>query len=217
MKLPSRPGSWPVYVHPGFLVIVLAMSGACGFLLGSVRFKVTGTYDVQWWEAVLAAVLALTALAAHELAHAVVGAATGRRIERIDFGLKIGVVSSGNSTALRRAASIAAGPITEIIAGLFLWTAAGGGVAALTTPMGLAAAMAVFNGACNLLPLHPSIDGWKLIRFLLVASRTRSELECAPAGQPCPACTGVLVPAREKKNTPPAWQGERVVLPVVTR
>ncbi|MCU1520923.1 MAG: peptidase, partial [Arthrobacter sp.] len=92
-------------------------SAACGFLLGTFRFNATGTFELQWWEGILAGALALSAVAAHEVAHALVGALTGRRIERIEFGLKIGMVSAGDSTALRRAASIAAGPVAEIVVG----------------------------------------------------------------------------------------------------
>jgi hypothetical protein len=189
MKLPSRPSAWPVHLHPGFLVVIAAMSAACWFLLGTVRFRVAGTFETQWWEAVLAGSLALAAVAVHELAHAVVGAWTGRRVERIDFGLKIGVVTSGDSTALRRAAAIAAGPCAEMVAGTVLLAAAGGGADTVLNPVGMAGALAVFNGAANLLPVHPAADGWKLLRFLLLAARV-SDLKCAPVGQPCPACTG---------------------------
>ncbi|HEX9225206.1 MAG TPA: peptidase M50 [Arthrobacter sp.] len=217
MKIPSRPGSWPVHIHPGFLAMILAMSAACGYLLGTVRVQATGTFDVQWWEAVLAGVLALSAVGVHEFAHAVVGAATGRRIERIDFGLKIGVVSAGDSTALHRAASIAAGPLAEIAVGALLWSLAGGGVPALATPVGLAGAMAAFNGVANLVPFHPSMDGWKLFRFLTLAARGRTMLNCAPPGDPCPACTGIVGPAPQNEKTPPVRQGGVVVLPVVTR
>lgn len=200
MKIPSRPGLWPVHIYPGFLAVTLAMSAVCGFLLGTIRYKTNGTFELQGWEAVLAGVLAVSAVVFHELAHAVVGAATGRRIERIEFGLKFGVVSSGDSTALRRAASIAAGPITEIVVGALFWMAAGGGVSALSTPVGLAGAMAVFNGAANLVPFHRATDGWKLVRFLILAARTGAELKCLPPGLPCPACTGVPMPARKSEK-----------------
>jgi hypothetical protein len=207
MKPPSCPTSWTVRIHPGFLWMTLAMSVACGFLLGAVRFRDTGEFAVQWWEAAVAGVLAMSAIVVHEFAHAVVGAATGRRIERVDFGFKIGVVSGGDSTALRRAASIAAGPVAEIIAGAALWFAAGGGVVALASPVGLAGAMAMFNGAANLVPFHRSADGWKLVRFLILASRTRAGLPCRPPGQPCPACNGDLRAVPENKNTPPYSAG----------
>lgn len=217
MKLPSRPGAWPVHIHPGFLVIASAMSVACWLMLAAVRFKVTGVAHTHWWEGLLAGLLALAAVAVHEGAHAVVGARTGRRVERIEFGLKIGVVTAGDSTALRRAASIAAGPLAEVAVGLILWAGAGGGGAALLTPVGMAGAMAVVNGACNLLPLCPAMDGFKLLRFLLLAARGHSKLKCAPVGVPCPACAGVTPQGPETGKPRRAGQGSKVVLPVVTR
>lgn len=197
--------------------MILAMSAASGYLLGTVRFHTTGSFSIQWWEAVLAGVLTLSAVAVHELAHAVTGAVTGRRIERIEFGLKIGVVSAGDSTALHRAASIAAGPLAEITVGALLWSSAGGGLPALATPLGMAGAMAAFNGVANLIPFHPSADGWKLFRFLILALRCRSVLECAPPGEPCQACTGIVEHMPRNEKTPPVRQGGVVVLPVVTR
>lgn len=202
MKLPSRPGTWSIHLHPGFLVIAAAMWAACGFLLGTIRFKATGAFEVQWWEAILAGLLALSAMAAHEAAHALVGAWTGRRIERIEFGLKIGVVSAGDSTALRRAVSIAVGPVAEIVVGVLLWGAAGGGVRALLNPIGLAGVMAVFNGAANLVPFHPSTDGFKMFRFLILAARGRRILACRPAGEQCPACAGAVSEPAENKKAP---------------
>jgi hypothetical protein len=202
MKLPSRPGAWSIHLHPGFLVIAVAMWAACGFLLGAIRFKATGAFEVQWWEAILAGSLALSAVAAHEGAHALVGAWTGRRIERIEFGLKIGVVSAGDSTALRRAASIAVGPVAEIVVGALLWGAAGGGASALLNPVGLAGVMAVFNGAANLVPFHPSAHGFKMFRFLILAARGHRILACRPSGQPCPACSGAVAEVAGNKKTP---------------
>lgn len=202
MKLPSRPGAWPVHIHPGFLVIAAAMSAGCGFLLGTIRLRTTGAFELQWWEAFLAGLLALSAVAAHEGAHAAVGAWTGRRVERIEFGLKIGVVSAGDSTALRRAVSIAAGPVAEIVVGALLWDLAGGGALALLNPVGLAGVLAVFNGAANLVPFHRSADGFKMFRFLILAARGHRILACRPAGEPCPACEGAVAVAPSNKKTP---------------
>jgi hypothetical protein len=202
MKFPSRPAAWPLHLHPGFLVIIVAWSAACGFLLGTFRFNATGTFELQWSEGILAGALALSAVAAHEVAHALVGALTGRRIERIEFGLKIGMVSAGDSTALRRAASIAAGPVAEIVVGALLWGAAGGGVRALLNPVGLAGVMAMFNGAANLVPFHPSTDGFKMFRFVILAARGHRIVACRPAGEPCPSCTGAVEDDSGNKKTP---------------
>lgn len=170
----------PVLVRPGVIVLLVLLTAAVNALLG-----VTGAGS-RPVDALLGALLVLGALVLHEAGHAIVGRLTGRRIHRLEFGLAAAVISSGDSTALRRAAAIAAGPLAEAGAGALLYAGTAGDV---SSPLGAAGVIAMLGGAANLLPVHRSLDGYKLLRFLALAARGRAGLLCVPTG-PCPACTG---------------------------
>lgn len=171
-----------VLVRPGVIVLLVLLTAAVNALLGVAKAG-AGFRPV---EAFLGALLVLGALVLHEAGHAVVGHLSGRRIHRLEFGMAGAAVSSGDTTPARRAAAIAAGPAAEVGAGLLLFAAGGAGMGG---PFGVAGVLAVLGGSANLLPVHKSLDGYKLVRFLLLAVKGNHPLLCVPEG-PCPACDG---------------------------
>ncbi|GAA4034342.1 hypothetical protein GCM10023063_17910 [Arthrobacter methylotrophus] len=179
---------WPIVLKPGLLVLFGLLSLGGGMLIASGRAQSTGTLTLTWQEAVLSGALALAALIIHETGHAVVAHATGRTVERLEFGLAGGAVTSGDTTPWRRVAAIAAGPLAEITAGVLMSVAGG----SWGSPLGAAGFIAILNGAGNLLPFHKALDGYRLMRFLRLVFQDGRPLACVPSG-PCPACTGVAL------------------------
>lgn len=123
-------------------VLFLAISIAGGMVVATQRYGKTGHVFLAWQEAALVGALSIAGLVLHETGHAVAAKMTGRRVERLEFGLAAGAVTSGGTTPSRRAAAIAAGPLLELGYGLALWAAAGGTWAALAAPVGVAGLMA---------------------------------------------------------------------------
>lgn len=187
MQLTVLRTPWPVVLKPGLLALFACLALGGGMLVASGRFQSTGQLMLSWQEVALTGALALAALVVHETGHAVAAHATGRTVERIEFGLAGGAVTSGDTTPWRRVAAIAAGPLAEIAVGSLLWSAGGGHWA---SPLGAAGFIALLNGAGNLLPFHPALDGYRLLAFIRLARRGNERLACVPSG-PCPACTGV--------------------------
>lgn len=178
---------WPVVLKPGLLALFASLTLAGGMLIAQARFPAAGRLQVDWHEALLAGALALAALVLHETGHAAAARLTGRTVERLEFGMSGVAATSGDTTACRRAAAIAAGPVIEILAGTAMWAAGGSSWA---DPVGAAGFLAMVNGAGNLLPVKP-FDGHRLWTFIRLALDGNPALVCRPSG-PCPACTGVL-------------------------
>lgn len=191
MTLTVLRSPWPVILKPGLLVLFIALSAGGGMLVATRRLQHTGQMWLTWQDAATVGALCITGLVLHETGHAVAAKATGRNVERLEFGLAGGAVTSGDTTAWRRAIAIAVGPLLELAFGFTLWTAAGGTWAGLASPLGTAALMAIINGIGNLLPVHRSLDGYRLLSFLRLALTGNPRLTCLPDG-PCPACTGSL-------------------------
>ncbi|WP_422759008.1 hypothetical protein [Paenarthrobacter sp. C1] len=57
----------------------------------------------------------------------------------------------------------------------------------------------LINGAGNALPLHKTLDGYRLLRFLLLALRGNKPLACVPDG-PCPACSAAVAAPHPSKG-----------------
>lgn len=188
---------WPVVLKPGLLVLFASLAVGAGLLIASRRLQLTGELAITWQEASLTGALALAGLVIHELGHAAAAQATGRTVERLEFGLAGGAVTSGDTTPWRRVIAIAAGPLVEIAFGSLLWTAGGGN---WDTVLGAAGFLSLLNGVGNLLPVHKALDGSRLLHFLQLAVLGNERLACAPTG-PCPACTGVS-PARVTTEEP---------------
>src|SRR5256714_7596844 len=155
------------------LVVVIALI-AWTLATGSFPSAAPGQGAGAYWAAgLVAAVLFLASLLAHELAHSVVAQRLGVRVEGITLWLFGGVSRlSGDVRSSRAEALIAVvGPITSLVlAGLFFLV--GAGVSAGYGP-GLAATTAGWLGTINiilavfnLLPAFP-LDGGRVLRALL--------------------------------------------------
>lgn len=191
MTLTVLRAPWPVVLKPGLLVLFLALSIGGGMLVATRRLQHTGQLWLTWQDAATVGALCIAGLVLHETGHAVAAKATGRTVERLEFGLAGGAVTSGDTTPWRRVIAIATGPALELAFGLALWVAAGGTWSGLANPLGTAGLMAIINGIGNLLPVHRSLDGSRLLAFLRLALTGNPPLTCVPHG-PCPACTGSL-------------------------
>lgn len=188
MHLTILRSPWPVVLKPGLVVLFGSLTLAGGMLITNGRYAVTGQFQLSWQEAVLAGALALAALVLHETGHGVAAHLTGRIVERLEFGMSGMAATSGDTTAWRRAAAIAAGPVVELVAGIIMWAAGG---CTWADPLGAAGFLALVNGAGNLLPIGP-FDGHRLWVFVRLALAGNPSLACNPDG-PCPACTGTFL------------------------
>lgn len=177
---------WPIVLKPGLLVLFAALSIGGGMLVATQRLQLTGQLYLSWQDAATVGALSIAGLIIHETGHAVAAKITGRSVERLEFGLAGGAITSGDTTPWRRVIAIATGPLLELGFGLMLWAAAGG---SLANPLGTAGLMAVINGGGNLLPVHKTLDGYRLMVFLRLAVAGNRRLQCAETG-PCPACAG---------------------------
>lgn len=177
---------WSVILKPGLLVLFAAMSVGGGMILSTRRFQSTGQLVLTWQECALTGALVVAGLVLHETAHAVAAQVTGRMVQRLEFGFAGGAVTSGDTTPWRRAIAIAAGPLADIAFGSLLWAAGG---ANWDNPLGAGGLIVLINGVGNILPVHKSLDGYRLLRFLWLAFSGNMPLVCVAAG-PCPACSG---------------------------
>lgn len=177
---------WPLILKPGVLALYAALAVGGGLLIAARRSQLTGQLTLTWPEAALTGAMALAGLVIHEAGHAVATQATGRTVERLEFGLAGGTFTSGTTTPWHRAAAIAAGPVLEIAFGSLLWTA---GECNWDNPAGAAGLISLINGTSNLLPVHKSLDGYRLVPFIRLGVQGNRPLACTAAG-PCPACTG---------------------------
>lgn len=203
MTLTVLRSPWPVVLKPGLPILFIAISIAGGMLVATQRFEQTGHLFLTWQEAAIVGSLSIAGLVLHETGHAVAAHATGRTVERLEFGLAAGAVTSGNTTPWRRIIAIASGPLLELGFGLMLWTAAGGTWAGLSNPLGVAGLMGIINGGGNLLPAHKSLDGYRLAAFVRLALAGNNKLPCMASG-PCPACSGAAVSTRTPATVPAA-------------
>lgn len=202
MTLTVVRAPWPVVLKPGLLALFAALSLGGGMLLATQRFQHTGQLWLTWQEAAIIGALSIAGLVLHEAGHAVAAQATGRTVERLEFGLAGGAVTSGDTTPFRRAIAIVTGPVLELAFGMMLCAAADSAGAVLASPLGVAGLMALINGGGNLLPVHKSLDGYRLLVFVRLALAGNTRLHCAESG-PCPACSGTsLHPARAAMPTP---------------
>lgn len=189
---------WTVILKPGLLGLFAAMTLGGAMLIFSRRLTLTGQASLTWQEAALAGALVVTGLVLHETGHAIAAQATGRKVERLEFGFAGGAATSGATTPWRRAAAIAAGPLADLVFGSLLWCAGGNN---WDNALGAAGIMVLMNGAGNILPLHKALDGARLLRFLRLALRGNEPLDCVQAG-PCPACHGVTAVPEPSQEEP---------------
>jgi Zn-dependent protease/predicted transcriptional regulator len=186
----GRVAGIPIGVHWSVLVIMaLLVQGLATTVLPT---SAPGQPNwVYWVTAVVASVLFLLSLLAHELAHALVARHYGIRVQRVTLWLLGGVAELTDEAPHARADLFVAGvgPLTSVFAGAAF---AGGVVAASTlgAPPVLTAALiwlALINGVLavfNLLPGAP-LDGGRVLRAILWrihGDRDRASLVAARAG-----------------------------------
>ena len=155
------------------LVVVIALI-AWTLATGSFPSTAPGLGAGAYWTAgVVAAVLFLASLLAHELAHSVVAQRLGVRVEGITLWLFGGVSRlSGDANSARAETLITAvGPLTSLVlGGLFLLAGAGlgsGGAPKLAVAtVNWVGTINLTLGIFNLLPAFP-LDGGRILRALL--------------------------------------------------
>jgi Zn-dependent protease len=184
-ELTIRTPWFPIVFKPGAIALFVLMTVCSWILIADQQQKITGELSLMRPEAILAGMLSIVGLLIHELGHAVTALLTGRRVERIQIGLAGGAVTSGDSTPLRRAISIIAGPAAEIVFGVTLFSLGGGHWG---TVLGAVGFVSLVNGFGNLLPFHKTTDGYRLLMFLRLVARGNAPLRCMEIG-PCPACS----------------------------
>ena len=159
-----------------YLVLTVACVGGLLATLILPRFF-PGWSPLTYW-AVAAGVAALDGLAGlvHELGHAIVATARGRRVYRITlYGLAAAVRRARGPSRPRDQISIAlAGPIGQLLlasALLAVWRLVPGDNQALRVAIGLPALTNLLMGAANLLPLYPLDGGRAATALIAVAVR----------------------------------------------
>jgi Zn-dependent protease/CBS domain-containing protein len=148
--------------------VLIAWSLAAGLFPAQTR----GQSSVAYWTAgVIAAVLFLASLLAHELAHAVVAQRLGVRVEGITLWLFGGVArlsGVGNSPRAELAITIV-GPLTSLVLGgafLLIGQAFGGSANLAGTAASWLGLINLILAIFNLLPAFP-LDGGRILRSLL--------------------------------------------------
>ncbi len=147
---------------------------------------------VYWTVAVIAAVLFLASLLAHELAHALVARRSGLTVRSVTLWMLGGVTEFGGEppTAGADFRIALAGPVASLAAGAFFYGVgeaihAAGGPAVVVAAAGWLAVMNGLLGVFNLLPGAP-LDGGRVLRAVLWrrwGDRERAERAAARTGQ----------------------------------
>ncbi len=165
-------------IHVGFnwsllaVVGLIAWSLAAGFFPVEVPGRATGWY---WLAGVVAAVVFVASLLAHELAHSVVAQRSGVRVDGITLWLFGGVsrLSGEVSSARTEALITAVGPLTSLVLGgvfvlLGLGLSAGHAPGLLSVTLNWLGTINLLLAAFNLIPAAP-LDGGRLLRALVWA------------------------------------------------
>ena len=166
----GRIAGFPVKVHWSVLVILWLFTWS---LASTLPGTVKGYSPVVYWLAgTCGALVLLTSLVAHELAHAVVARRTGVSVGSVTLWLFGGVTTLGEAKTPKAAFRIAfAGPATSLVlSAAFAGLAMGlDSVRAATIVVSVAWWLAAVNlllGLFNLLPGAP-LDGGRLVRAYL--------------------------------------------------
>ena len=187
----GRIAGIPIGMHWTVVVIVALITDllAAGVLPSVIRHQPAGVY---WTVAAAGAVLFVAALAAHEIAHAIVARRWGVQVRSITLWALGGITSlDGNPPTARADLQIAvAGPATSLAAGVLFSGAAAlarfaHGPAVLAAALAWLSLMNVALAVFNLLPGAP-LDGGRILRALLwkrYGDRQRASQAAARAGQ----------------------------------
>jgi Zn-dependent protease len=185
---------WTVVVIAALITDILATS----VLPAIIPHQSSGLY---WAVAAAGSVLFLVALAAHEIAHAIVARHLGVQVRSVTLWALGGIAQlEGNPPTARADLQIAvAGPATSLAAGILFGAAAVlarsvHGPAVFTAALGWLSLMNVVLAVFNLLPGAP-LDGGRILRGLLwrrYGDRQRASLAAARSGQVLGIGIGVL-------------------------
>lgn len=154
------------------VVALIAWSLAVGFFPSEVPGRGVGFY---WLAGVIAAIVFLASLLAHELAHSLVAQRSGVRVEGITLWLFGGVsrLSGEAHSAATEALITVVGPLTSLVLGAVLFLlgiglAAGHAPALLSVTLNWLGTINLLLGAFNLIPAAP-LDGGRLLRAVIWA------------------------------------------------
>jgi Zn-dependent protease len=157
-------------LHLGWLLTLCAITWLLAHSLFPSLFP--GWVPIAYWGvAVSVAVTDCLAGLIHELGHALVALAKGRRVYRITlYGLAASVRRSNGHLKPRDQALVAiAGPISHLLIAAVLWTTWGllpGDNEPLRVATGFPAVSNLAVGVLNLLPFQP-LDGGRIARALI--------------------------------------------------
>ena len=187
----GRIAGIPIGMHWTVVVIAVLITDmlAAGWLPAVIPHESAGLY---WAVAVAGAVLFIVALAAHEIAHAIVARRYGVQVRSITLWALGGIAElEGEPPTARADVRIAiAGPATSLAAGIVFGGAAildrsCHGPAVVTAMLAWLSMMNVALAAFNLLPGAP-LDGGRILRGLLwkrYGDRQRASRAAARSGQ----------------------------------
>jgi len=187
----GRIAGIPIGMHWTVVVIAALITDmlAAGWLPTVIPHESAGLY---WAVAVAGAVLFIAALAAHEIAHAIVARRYGVQVRSITLWALGGIAElEGEPPTARADVQIAlAGPATSLAAGIVFGGAAildrsWHGPAAITAMLAWLSVMNVALAVFNLLPGAP-LDGGRILRGLLwkwSGDRQRATRAAARSGQ----------------------------------
>jgi Zn-dependent protease/CBS domain-containing protein len=152
------------------IAALIAWSLASGILPLSAPGQTSGAY---WAAGVVAALVYLASLLAHELAHSIVAMRRGVRVEGITLWLFGGVSRFGSETSSpgSQALIIFVGPLTSLVLGAVFFLVSipiGGGANPGLLPVTLAwlGYINILLGLFNLVPAFP-LDGGRLLQSLI--------------------------------------------------
>lgn len=187
----GRIAGIPIGMHWTVVVIAALITDmlAAGWLPAVIPHESVGLY---WAVAVAGAVLFIAALAAHEIAHAIVARRYGVQVRSITLWALGGIAElEGEPPTARADVRIAiAGPATSLAAGIVFGGAAildrsWHGPAVVTAMLAWLSVMNVALAVFNLLPGAP-LDGGRILRGLLwkrYGDRQRASRAAARSGQ----------------------------------
>ena len=209
----------PIGMHWTVVVIAALITDmlAAGWLPAVIPHESAGLY---WAVAVAGAVLFIAALAAHEIAHAIVARRYGVQVRSITLWALGGIAElEGEPPTARADVRIAiAGPATSLAAGIVFGGAAildrsWHGPAVVTAMLAWLSVMNVALAVFNLLPGAP-LDGGRILRGLLwkrYGDRQRASRAAARSGQVHrrPGFPGQLAAGPPAAAWPVACRGRR--------
>ncbi|HUZ26849.1 MAG TPA: site-2 protease family protein [Streptosporangiaceae bacterium] len=196
----GRIAGIPIGMHWSVLVIVALITDmlAASVLPGIIPHQSAGVY---WTVAAAGSVLFVAALAAHEIAHAIVARRWGVQVRSITLWMLGGIAElDGDPPTAAADLQIAiAGPATSLAAGIIFGGAAalarlGHGPAVIVAALAWLSLMNVVLAVFNLLPGAP-LDGGRILRGLLwkrYGDRQRASQAAARSGQVLGAGLGLV-------------------------